>query len=101
MIEDLERLITEKCPQWYVYNFGEAYRQLDAKMHMATTQMGTMMQKMAAKAMAPAPEPAVEKAPEPEKITLTEDETEKMAALSTKISAMSAASEDTIQSMGP
>jgi hypothetical protein len=33
-------------------------------------------------------------------VTLTEDETEKMAALSTKISAMSAASEDTVQSMG-
>ena len=37
LVEDLERLITEKCPQWYVYNFGEAYRQLDSKMHMATT----------------------------------------------------------------
>lgn len=63
--------------------------------------MGSMMQKMAAKAMAPPVQPAAEKAPEPEKFTLTEDETEKMAALSTKITAMSAASEDTIQSMGP
>lgn len=51
--------------------------------------------------MAPPVQPAAEKAPEPEKFTLTEDETEKMAALSTKITAMSAASEDTIQSMGP
>ena len=65
-----------------------------------------MMMSLAAKANAPPPEPqpapVVEAppAPKPQVVTLTEDETEKMAALSTKISAMSAASEDTVQSMG-
>ena len=36
LIDDLDRLISAHCPQWYVYNFSEAYRSLDTKMHMAT-----------------------------------------------------------------
>ena len=39
LIADLERLMTEHCPQWYVYNFGESYRSLDAKLGMASSRI--------------------------------------------------------------
>ena len=58
------------------------------------------MMKLAAKAMAPPPQPEPAPAPvvaaSPQIVSLTEDETEKMAALSTKISTMTAASESTV-----
>ena len=57
LIDDLDRLISAHCPQWYVYNFSEAYRSLDTKMHMATALIGKMMMTLAAKANAPPPEP--------------------------------------------
>ena len=51
LIEDLDRLMTERCPQWYVYNFGESYRSLDTKVHMATKVISDMLQMLAMKAM--------------------------------------------------
>ena len=36
LVDDLEKLMAAKCAPWYQKTFGEAYRLLDTRLHLAT-----------------------------------------------------------------
>jgi len=80
-----------------VYNFSEAYRSLDSKMHMATSKISSMLQHLATKAISP---PTQAAAPQLAPTCLTAEEVEKLSALTTKMGSLGAASASTFESMG-